>query len=265
MQRSVWSFLITQEFKNPYWLRNSLAKEKSGASGTQSPSCTWIWIRIRPEQIAHGSIVRHLLHPVNCSDLSHIINKFELISNIVWKPNSSLLWQGVVYPLRLFTHLVNSVYRWRESSVDTKDPIVNDGRETQVVKDLTAVSPNIGWAKLLKTLVVESIHFGDLSRLVVASDECNSVWVSDLQGWTGVKNMLGYDVKLTVSVYAPNVWFTFRASRSKKVSTLWCPLSTKSPIEDKGVVQYYVVITKGKRSRAMKTKSKTYPWTSSLS
>lgn len=66
--------------------------------------------------------------------------------------------------------------------MDTKDPIVNDGRETQVVKDLTAVSPNIGRAKLLKALVVESVHFGDLSRLVVASDECNSVWVSDLQG-----------------------------------------------------------------------------------
>lgn len=65
--------------------------------------------------------------------------------------------------------------------MDTKDPVVNDGRETQVVKDLAAVSPDIGRAKLLKALVVESVYFGDLSRLVVASDECNSVWVSDLQ------------------------------------------------------------------------------------
>lgn len=101
--------------------------------------------------------------------------------------------------------------------MDTKDPVVNNGRETQVVKDFAAVSPDIGRAKLLKALVIESVYFGDLSRLVVASDECNSVWVSDLQKTTRkCQYKLGYE---SIKSKGANR-LTFRASRSKKVSTL---------------------------------------------
>lgn len=62
-----------------------------------------------------------------------------------------------------WTNLVNSVDGRRESPVYTKDTIVDDGRQTQIVKDLTTISPDIGGAKLLETLVVESIDLCNLS------------------------------------------------------------------------------------------------------
>lgn len=79
-----------------------------------------------------------------------------------------------------WTNLVNSVDGRRESSMYTEDTIVNDGRQTQIVKDLTTVSPDIGRSKLLEALVVESIDLCNLSRFVVATNESNPVWVSDL-------------------------------------------------------------------------------------
>lgn len=64
----------------------------------------------------------------------------------------------------------------------TKDAVINDGRKTQVIKNLAAISPHIGGAELLETFVVETIDLGDLSRLMVASDKSDSIRVSDLVG-----------------------------------------------------------------------------------
>ena len=62
-----------------------------------------------------------------------------------------------------------------------KDASVNDGRETQVVKDFSAVSPNGDASVFTQTFIVKTVDLGDLTRLMIPSNQCDSVWISDLQ------------------------------------------------------------------------------------
>lgn len=52
-----------------YWFCNTLSKKISGSSRTQSPSRARVRIGIRPQKVAHGSIMGDLLHPVYSADL----------------------------------------------------------------------------------------------------------------------------------------------------------------------------------------------------
>lgn len=57
---------------------------------------------------------------------------------------------------------------------------INDSREGQVVKNLSAVSPDSDWTILSEALVVEAIHLGDLPRLVVSPDQGYPVRITHL-------------------------------------------------------------------------------------
>ena len=54
--------------------------------------------------------------------------------------------------------------------------------EGQVVEQVCEVLPDVGVPVLPQTLVIEPVHLGDLSALVVSSDQINPVWVANLQG-----------------------------------------------------------------------------------
>ena len=60
--------------------------------------------------------------------------------------------------------------------------VVDDGSQRQIVEYFSAVSPDIDWTILAEALVVEAIDLGNLSALVVASDQRDAFWVSDLEG-----------------------------------------------------------------------------------
>lgn len=77
--------------------------------------------------------------------------------------------------------LIQSLYAWRETTVYAKDATVNDGRQTQIVKDFSAVSPNCNTAVFAETLIIKTVNLSNLSRLVVASYQSNSVWISHLK------------------------------------------------------------------------------------
>lgn len=64
--------------------------------------------------------------------------------------------------------------------MDTEDFILNNGSKAEVVKDLCAVFPDIEGSILSQTLIIETINLGNLSRFVVASDQGNSIRISDL-------------------------------------------------------------------------------------
>ena len=60
-------------------------------------------------------------------------------------------------------------------------PSIHDRPQGQVIKDLTSPPPYVATAVLPLALVIESINLGDLSRLVVPSDESHAFRVSDFQ------------------------------------------------------------------------------------
>ena len=62
--------------------------------------------------------------------------------------------------------------------MNAEDAAVNDGTEREVVKDLAAPSPYIRRTVLPLTLVIKAVYLRDLSALVVAADEGDTVRVA---------------------------------------------------------------------------------------
>ena len=60
--------------------------------------------------------------------------------------------------------------------------VVNDSSESQIVENGGAVPPDVGRTILPEALIVEPVDLGDLSALVVASNQRDSLGVPDLEG-----------------------------------------------------------------------------------
>lgn len=115
--------------------------------------------------------------------------------------------------------------------MDTKDLVVNDGREGQVVENLRAVAPHVHTAILAQTLIVEPIHLRDLSTLVVATDQCDAVGIANLRSEPTCNSQKKHQVEKT-EVETPSqtrhvegtgrqhTLHTLRASSRRNVSTL---------------------------------------------
>lgn len=80
------------------------------------------------------------------------------------------------------SNVVKSVNGRRESSMETEDLVLNQSCKWQVVKEVSEVLPNIGIAVLAKALIIESIDLGDLTRLMVTTEDGDSVFIADLEG-----------------------------------------------------------------------------------
>jgi len=57
---------------------------------------------------------------------------------------------------------------------------VNERGEWQVVKEIGEVLPDVRVAVLAQTLIVEAIHLRDLTTLVVAAQNCDAVFKTNL-------------------------------------------------------------------------------------
>lgn len=124
-------------------LGDILAKSVTRTSRRDAPSAPVI--RVGPEQVAHGTLVRHLLYAVERPDV------------------------------------VERVDAGREAAVQAEDLVVDERGEGEVVEEVGEVLPHVGVAVLAEALIVESVHLRDLPGLVVAAEDCDALWVSDLE------------------------------------------------------------------------------------
>lgn len=62
---------------------------------------------------------------------------------------------------------------------------INDRREAEVVKDLSAVPPHGDRAVFPQAFIVKPIHLGDLSAFMVATNQGDPIRVADLEGGGG--------------------------------------------------------------------------------
>lgn len=69
-----------------------------------------------------------------------------------------------------------------QASVHAEHAAIDDSGESEIIKDLTAITPHVGRAVLALALVEETVHLSDLPRLVVAPDERDAVRVPHFEG-----------------------------------------------------------------------------------
>lgn len=124
-------------------LADILTKSITSSTGRDSPSAAVI--RVGPQKVTHGTFMRYLLNTVKSSDV------------------------------------IESVDAGRKTTVETEDLVVDQGSQGKVVEEVGEVFPHVGVAILAQALVVESINLCDLARLVVATENGNTLGVSDLE------------------------------------------------------------------------------------
>jgi hypothetical protein len=84
------------------------------------------------------------------------------------------------FPIDL-PYFIEGMHRWTQTSMNAEYLIINDGTKSKEVKDICAVSPNIDCSVFSDTLIIETIDLCDLPALVVSSDKCHTLGVSDFQ------------------------------------------------------------------------------------
>lgn len=78
--------------------------------------------------------------------------------------------------------VVESVDRRTQSTVQTEDLVFNESSEGEVVEEVGEVFPHVCIAVFAKALVVEAVDLGDLTRLVVSTENGYAVTVAELEG-----------------------------------------------------------------------------------
>lgn len=124
-------------------LRNVLSKCVARTTRGYSPTAPVI--RVRPEEVAHGPLVRHLLDTIEGTDV------------------------------------VEGINTRRQPSVQAEDLIIDQGSKREVVEEVCEVLPDIRIAILSQAFVIEAVDLGNLARLVVTSKDCDALGVSDLK------------------------------------------------------------------------------------
>ena len=78
-------------------------------------------------------------------------------------------------------NVVEGINAGGETSVKAENLVVDEGGKRKVVEKVGEVLPNILIAILSQALIVEAIDLGDLTRLVVPSEDGDSAWVSNFE------------------------------------------------------------------------------------
>lgn len=118
-----------------------------GVTGTARRQREFVTLRVRvgPNEIGHGTLVRYLPEPVDDLDL------------------------------------VDGVDGRREATVYAEDLIVDDDREGEKIEHVCEVVPHIRVAVLARAFRVETVRLGDAPRLVIPADQMDSVRVAELE------------------------------------------------------------------------------------
>lgn len=78
--------------------------------------------------------------------------------------------------------MVQSVDTGTETSVEAKYLSVDQGSQREVIEQISKILPDISVAIFSEAFVIESVDLGDLTGLVVTSEDCDSLFVPDLEG-----------------------------------------------------------------------------------
>ena len=124
-------------------LADVLPERVPGSSRADAPSTPII--RIRPQQVAHGPLVRHLLYPVQRADV------------------------------------IQRVDARGQAAVQAEDLVVDERGQGQVVEEVGEKLPHVGVAVLAQALVVEAVDLRDLAGLVVAAQDGDALGVADFE------------------------------------------------------------------------------------
>ena len=79
------------------------------------------------------------------------------------------------------SNLIDCFDFWGQSSVNAENFSFDDSSDTKIIEDFCAVFPRIGISVFSNGLIVETVHSGDLSCLVVSSQEGDVSWVLQLE------------------------------------------------------------------------------------
>mmetsp|Transcript_35740 Transcript_35740/g.87966 ORF Transcript_35740/g.87966 Transcript_35740/m.87966 type:complete len:225 (-) Transcript_35740:339-1013(-) len=118
-------------------LADVLPERVPGAARRDAPPAPVV--RVAPQQVAHGALVRHLLRAPQLPDV------------------------------------LQRVQARAQPSVRAEDLVVDGGGQRQVVEHVRDVLPHVGVAVLAQALVVEPVHLGDLAALVVAAQQSDAL------------------------------------------------------------------------------------------
>ena len=78
-------------------------------------------------------------------------------------------------------YLVDAMYAWAQSSVYTKNLVVDDHTEGKKVEHVGEIVPDVGVAVLAIALGIETVRLGDAPRFMVAPDEMDALRISKLK------------------------------------------------------------------------------------
>ena len=87
---------------------------------------------------------------------------------------------GTVLALGL-PHMVQCINGRAQSTVQTKDTIVNQRGEGEIIEEVRKEFPHIGRPVFADAFVVEAIYLRDLTRFVIAPEDVHTLGVSDFQ------------------------------------------------------------------------------------
>ena len=65
--------------------------------------------------------------------------------------------------------------------METEDLVVDQSSKREVVEQICEVFPDIGVAVFAQALIVEAVHLGNLTRLVVSTEDRNTLGIPNLQ------------------------------------------------------------------------------------
>jgi hypothetical protein len=125
-------------------LRDVLTERVTCATWGDTPAAPVI--RVRPQEVTHGTLVGNLLNAIKSSDV------------------------------------IESIDTGGETTVETENLVVDEGGEGKVVEEVGEVLPDVGVAVLAETLVVKAIYLRNLTRFVVTTEDSDAGGVSDLEG-----------------------------------------------------------------------------------
>ena len=152
-----------------FW-HNFAAIKPPCTSGRHRPSFNCF--RIGPHQVTHDSRLGYFLSSINISDLIYSFNF------------------------------------GRKTTMQTEYLLINDCTQPQIVKDFGAILPRLSIAILLHNLVIKPILLTNSATFVIASQQCDTRWIFDLQAQQELKCLHRVVASIDVITHkdVPRVW-----------------------------------------------------------
>jgi hypothetical protein len=98
--------------------------------------------------------------------------------------------------------VVEGIDAWGETSVEAEDLIVDQGGKGEEIEEVGEVFPNVRIAIFPKALIVKAIDLCNLTRFVVATEDCNALGVSDFESNEESNCLYGIITSINVITYS---------------------------------------------------------------